>query len=119
MALRTGKGDASRRSSGRPGSVTLRRGLEFIIFVAIALELLEMKGSLSRMLRLNRGDSIAGRRSAMNLATLDEWPVRLGSALSTGTTFRNGVGAYEPRPIVEEARLALRAVALLAREPPA
>ena len=39
-------GHASHASSGKPGAVTLRRGLEFITPVAIALELLETKGKL-------------------------------------------------------------------------
>lgn len=39
-------GHAGRPSSGRPGAVTIRRGLEFITPVAIAIELLEMEGKL-------------------------------------------------------------------------
>ncbi|WXB19694.1 IS4 family transposase [Pendulispora albinea] len=39
-------GHAGHASSGRPGSVTLRRGLEFITPVAIALELLENENKL-------------------------------------------------------------------------
>ncbi|MDP3278635.1 MAG: transposase DNA-binding-containing protein [Deltaproteobacteria bacterium] len=39
-------GHAGRPSSGRPGAVTIRRGLEFIKPVAIAIELLENEGKL-------------------------------------------------------------------------
>lgn len=39
-------GHAGRPSSGRPGSVTIRRGLEFITPVAIALELLKSQSKL-------------------------------------------------------------------------
>jgi hypothetical protein len=39
-------GHAGHASSGKPGAVTLRRGLEFITPVALALELLEKDGKL-------------------------------------------------------------------------
>jgi hypothetical protein len=39
-------GHAGHRSSGRPGAVTIRRGLEFIAPVAIALRLLKADGKL-------------------------------------------------------------------------
>jgi hypothetical protein len=39
-------GYTGQRSSGLPGSVTIRRGLEFIIPVAIALECLETKDKM-------------------------------------------------------------------------
>ena len=39
-------GHAGRPSSGSPGSVTIRRGLEFITPVAIALELLKIEGKM-------------------------------------------------------------------------
>ncbi|MDP3275549.1 MAG: hypothetical protein Q8Q09_10170 [Deltaproteobacteria bacterium] len=39
-------GHAGRPSSGRPGAVTIRRGLEFITPVAIAIKLLENEGKL-------------------------------------------------------------------------
>ena len=37
-------GYAGHKSSGRPGAVTLRRGLDFIILVAVALEALKSQG---------------------------------------------------------------------------
>jgi len=39
-------GHTGHRSSGAPGAVTIRRGLEFIAPVALALELLKNEGKL-------------------------------------------------------------------------
>jgi hypothetical protein len=40
-------GYAGHKSSGRPGAVTLRRGLQYITPVALALEVLKAKGKMA------------------------------------------------------------------------